>query len=56
MQMCVGESAACSGCSYEAYATTKNLTLSAGVGTKTVSAKFRDALGNESACVTDVLP
>jgi hypothetical protein len=52
LQMCVGETADCSSCTYEGFAATKNLTLG-GTGTRTVSAKFADAAGNESACVTD---
>lgn len=41
-----------SGATWESYAATKALTLSTGDGTKTVYAKFRDAVGNESVTVS----
>ncbi len=50
--MCVGETADCSSCTYETYATTKAVTLSNGVGVKNLSVKFKDAAANESACYT----
>src|SRR4029079_3380750 len=46
MQMCIVEKSAagadCSGCSYEAYATSKVFTLTA-VGTRYVNVKYKDA-------------
>jgi hypothetical protein len=53
MEMCISESATCAGCSYEAYATSKTFQVTAGAATKTVGVKYRDAAGNETACVTD---
>ena len=37
---------------WEAYATTKSITLTTGDGSKTINAKFKDAAGNESTIVT----
>lgn len=54
VQMCVAEANDCSTCSYEAFSATKALVLG-GSGVRKVSAKFRDALGNESACVSDTI-
>lgn len=41
-----------SAASWETYATTKEITLTDGDGTKTVYVKFRDAVGNESAAAS----
>jgi FtsP/CotA-like multicopper oxidase with cupredoxin domain len=38
---------------WESYAVTRNATLPAGAGTKTISVQFRDALGNVSTSFTD---
>ncbi len=51
MQMCVAEDADCSTCSWISYSSTRNMNLSAGNGSKTISARFRDSLGNTSSCV-----
>lgn len=51
----VSESATFVGASYEAYATTKAFTLSAGDGTHTVYARFKDAAGNVSSAVSDTI-
>jgi len=53
-QMFITNSENCnSGGTWEPYLSTKIWTLAEPVGTKTVSAKFRDAAQNESACVSD---
>ncbi len=54
-QMMVGNDANFTGSSWEAYATSKLLTLVSGDGVKTVYAKFRDAAGNVSATVSDTI-
>lgn len=41
--------------SWETYATTKQVILASGNGAKTVYAKFRDAVGNESGAVSAVV-
>jgi len=46
--MIVSESATFAGMSFEAYASTKNFTLSAGNGVKTIYVKFRSASGGET--------
>ena len=53
MQMMLANDAGFSGGVWESYATSKAWTLAAGDGTKTVYVKFRDALLNESAAVSD---
>lgn len=52
MQMCVAEDTNCSTCSWATFAAAKSVNLSTGSGTKTVSAKYRDAAGNTTACVS----
>ncbi|AFY02418.1 RTX family exoprotein [Bdellovibrio bacteriovorus] len=53
-EMYITNSAGCSaGGSWQTYATTENWTLAASDVTNVVYAKFRDATGNESVCVTD---
>jgi hypothetical protein len=51
MEMCISESGTCAGCSYETYATSKVFELTAGAAAKTVGVKYKDAAGNETACV-----
>jgi hypothetical protein len=43
------------GCTWEAYATSKDWTLTTTDGTKTVYAKYRDEAGNESATFSDTI-
>ncbi len=52
-QMCLSNSSTCT--SWIAYATSKTWTLSAGTGTKTVTARFRSAPGSESSVVSDTI-
>ncbi|MFH1602072.1 MAG: hypothetical protein ABIB61_03900 [Candidatus Shapirobacteria bacterium] len=52
-QMIVSESSNFTDASWEDYNTSKAFTLSSGNGTKTVYAKFKDAVGNESGTVSD---
>jgi hypothetical protein len=40
---------------FEPYATTRNLTLTAGDGLKTICARFKDSLGNVSAPICDTI-
>src|SRR5690606_5549517 len=45
VEMCVTEAETCGSCSsWEPYATSKDLALSEGFGTKTIAAKFRDSM------------
>lgn len=56
VSMQVSESSTFTGAAWEAYATTKAFTLSAGDGIKTVYARFMDAVGNISApAVSDTI-
>ena len=43
------------GAVYEDYATSKSFTLSSGDGTKTIYVKFKDALGNETKTISDMI-
>jgi len=54
-QMIVSENSDFSGSSWETYSTSKSQTLSSGDGTKTVYAKFKDNIGNESSSVSDTI-
>ena len=54
-QMTVSESVLFAGASWESYATSKSFTLSSGAGVKTVYAKFKDAAGNISTAVSDMI-
>lgn len=49
VQMVISETPDFAGSSWESYATTKNFTLSSGLGEKTVYVKFRSSTGGESA-------
>ncbi|MCX7004207.1 MAG: hypothetical protein NTV22_13180 [bacterium] len=53
MQMMLANDAGFGGGAWESYATSKAWTLAAGDGIRTVYVKFRDALLNESAAVSD---
>ncbi len=53
--MTVSESVLFAGASWETYATSKSFTLSSGAGVKTVYAKFKDAAGNISTAVSDMI-
>ena len=57
IEMYVTNTASCtSGGSWEAFSTTKNSwTLAQSNATATVYAKFRDAAGNESSCISDTI-
>lgn len=53
-EMYITNTAACSaGGVYEAFAVTKNWTLSTAESVNTVYVKFKDLAGNESACISD---
>lgn len=54
-QMAISNTSDFSGASWETYATSKSWTLTAGDGTKTVYAKFRDAGGDVSTAVSDTI-
>ncbi len=54
-QMAISNTADFSGVSWETYAASKSWTLTAGDGTKTVYAKFRDAGGDVSTAVSDTI-
>jgi hypothetical protein len=51
--MMISEDSNFSGVSWETYATTKGIVLSAGDGTKTVYIKFKDTPGNQSSTYSD---
>lgn len=55
IEMQVSESASFVGASWEAYATSKPLTLDSTNGTKTVYARFKDNAGNVSTGVSDTI-
>ena len=55
IDMIISESSEFSGASWEAYATTKAFTLSAGEGTKTVYVKYRDTYATESVPFSDTI-
>lgn len=52
IQMIISENQDFSGASWEIYSTTKSFTLSNSEGFKTIYAKFRDSVGNESVQVS----
>ncbi|MDD5466128.1 MAG: SH3 domain-containing protein [Candidatus Omnitrophica bacterium] len=54
-QMAISNTADFAGVSWETYAASKSWTLTAGDGTKTVYAKFRDAGGDVSTAVSDTI-
>ncbi len=54
-QMIISNNPDFSGALWEAYATTKDWTLTQGSGTKTVYIKFRDTLGRESTVYSDTI-
>ena len=51
----VNGAAAEANAAWESYAASKSVTLTSGDGLKTVSVKVRDAVGNESAAVSDTI-
>ena len=53
VEMIVSEKSDFSGATYEAYATSKNFTVSDTDGTKIIYVKFKDALGNETDAISD---
>ncbi|NOZ85769.1 MAG: hypothetical protein GXP49_05830 [Deltaproteobacteria bacterium] len=55
VEMIVAENGDFESASWEPYTTSKGFRLSAGDGLKTVSAKFRDAAGNESVVASDTV-
>lgn len=55
LQMMVSNDSGFSGASWEAYATSKAWTLSAGTGTKTVYIKFKDSASNTSGAYNDTI-
>jgi uncharacterized delta-60 repeat protein len=54
-QMRISENSDFAGSDWEAYATSKTITLSAGNGTKTVYVEFKDSSGNVSATYSDTI-
>jgi len=54
-QMRISENSDFSGSDWEAYATTKTITLSTGNGTKTIYVEFKDSEGNVSASYSDTI-
>lgn len=54
-QMMIGNSSAFTSSTWEVYTVTKLWTLTSGVGTKAVYAKFRDTTGNVSSPVSDTI-
>jgi hypothetical protein len=54
LQACVSANADCSGCAYGAvsFGSSVSYALTGAAGAKAVSAKYRDAAGNETACVS----
>ncbi len=55
LQMMISNDSGFSGASWEAYATSKAWTLSAGTGTKTVYIKFKDSVSNTSGAYNDTI-
>lgn len=55
VEMMISNSADFAGATWEAYATTKDWTLTSGDGTKTVYIKFKDLVGNESSVYSDTV-
>jgi hypothetical protein len=54
-QMAIANTSDFAGAAWETYSTSKTWTLTAGNGTKTVYAKFKDAAGNVSSIVSDTI-
>jgi hypothetical protein len=54
-QMAISNTSGFTGVDWETYSTSKTWTLTAGNGTKTVYAKFKDAAGNVSSIVSDTI-
>jgi hypothetical protein len=55
IEMMISENSDFSGASWEAYASSKSLTLSSGDGTKTVYVKFKDQYGNLTSSYSDTI-